>query len=1111
MPTFKGKSDNNRGMKRLGYFCFVLGCSFLSAGVFGKTLTLFHDNMNEADVGSGDVTIDSSLPTAAIVGGGSICAGDSLQAFLYMTGTAPWEVVVEDSKGIDTVMTGIGSPHPIWLKPVEDESYSVSSVVDGNGISGNTFGKVDVVVNEPAPVNILLDRTTYLASEPGVELRADIEPGIFSGTGVSAGYFYPSIATPAGSPHRVTYAYENQFGCVSYDFVDIEVVEGSGTVHLLSGEDTVNVLCDDEGIYEIKGSNEEGIAGNFTLRVTNSSTVVPGHIDDEDLTDNLAYFDPTGLSGGYDIIYEYGVDQVTLTASLFIRVDEVGSLEITGSLPDQVCKNDEPYRLTGNMDGVDPLATYSFGGPGVSGNQSGGFYYDPGDPSAPVGTNRITYEYITESGCRAMVQKSVTNSFVPDVKFAVSTVCIPEGGGRVSFSNQTAGKYSVDLWNWEFGDINSGIENFSNQENPGHFYRDPGQRTINLTATTHEGCTATYTLDTLLADKPHADFTWLSDCFIPGKNMEFINQSEASFSAIDTFIWTFRTERGSVLGETGTGSSQDTISFPFSSQANYTVGLQAINSGGCSDEIIREIALKPTVVLTPDGYAEDFNGSEASWSIQSDDSVESWVWGVPDFNGYEPAAGDRAWYTDLPFGVVGYSENSWIQSPCFDFSKMKRPLIQVDIMRSFVPNLSGAVLQYQNAIEEGWKTVGLYREGIEWYNSNTIFNSPGESSFGWSLNAFEPDREWVTTIHDLDLVAGRSGIKFRFVIGTNGGQQIGNQGFAFDNVHIAERTKRSVLEYFTSSADGASRSADDQVDRYFDENSNDVIDIQYHMSYPGADPMNANNPDAASTRAGNLGVAQVPFAVLNGGVEAGHRYDFSGPDQVPVSDELKLLSLEIPLFDLDLAVDWHANSLEATSRITCRADGYTSSIQLYMVVIETSVTAYTGMNQDTMFRNVVLDMLPTPAGKLLGNGWYRGKSDTRTYSWTYPGYVEDVEDLAVVAFLQDRETGRILQADAIFLTPQVGIGKQEHDRPVSLFIYPNPVRDRVYINLGDRSSGEGRFELVDLSGKVVMLEEVPPGYAVFRLDVARLIRGTYILQWVESGMLKGRCKMIKIR
>jgi len=217
------------------------------------------------------------------------------------------------------------------------------------------------------------------------------------------------------------------------------------------------------------------------------------------------------------------------------------------------------------------------------------------------------------------------------------------------------------------------------------------------------------------------------------------------------------------------------------------------------------------------------------------------------------------------------------------------------------------------------------------------------------------------------------------------------------------------------------------------------------------------------------------------------------------------------LFDLDLTVDWHENSLETTSTVTCQADRFGSSVQLYLAVIETSVTAYTGLNQDTMFRNVVLGMLPSPAGKLLGNSWYEGKSETRSYNWSYPGYVEDIEDLAVVAFLQDRYSGRILQADASFLTPQVGIGKREKGNPVSLFIYPNPARDQVYINLGGHLSGEGRFELVDLSGKVVKLEVVPPGYSIYQLDIAELNRGIYIVHWYESGVLKGRSKMIKIR
>ncbi|MCK4749528.1 MAG: hypothetical protein KAT15_20885, partial [Bacteroidales bacterium] len=74
--------------------------------------------------------------------------------------------------------------------------------------------------------------------------------------------------------------------------------------------------------------------------------------------------------------------------------------------------------------------------------------------------------------------------------------------------------------------------------------------------------------------------------------------------------------------------------------------------------------------------------------------------------------GDKAWFTQLPSGVIAYQEKSWMQSPCFDFTGVDRPLIKMDIMRSFVPNLNGAVLQYRDVIEEGWKTVGGLAEGI---------------------------------------------------------------------------------------------------------------------------------------------------------------------------------------------------------------------------------------------------------------------------------------------------------------------------------------------------------------------------------------------------------------
>jgi hypothetical protein len=273
--------------------------------------------------------------------------------------------------------------------------------------------------------------------------------------------------------------------------------------------------------------------------------------------------------------------------------------------------------------------------------------------------------------------------------------------------------------------------------------------------------------------------------------------------------------------------------------------------------------------------------------------------------------------------------------------------------------------------------------------------------------------------------------------------------------------------------------------------------------------MNDNNPYPASIRAFNYGVQNVPHAILNGGFGEGTVYNFSGPSDLPDEEILKQASLEIPVFDVTLVVQWLENSLEATTTVTCLADTFTSNLQLYVAVIETSLTAYTGANQDTSFRNVVLDMLPSASGKLLGNAWSKWMTETRSYTWDYKDYIEDQEELAVVAFVQNRDNRQILQAAARYLTPQVGTAPQA-EQPAGLSIYPNPVADLLHINLGSGKVGMGQLRITDLSGKTVIIREVDPGNTIQQLTLSNLSRGIYIISWEESGMVKGRTKMVKI-
>jgi PKD repeat protein len=1049
----------------------------------------------------------AAAPTATIFSNDSeVCLGSSVTAYLYFSGDGPWDAVVSDKDGVYRQLNGVTSPHAIQLTPTEDNVYKVTHVEDRFGITGNTYGEVALFVYDPTPVTIQMDRTSYLYTEPGVQLKATPSGGTFTGNGVAGSYFYPGIATPVGSPHKVTYTYYNQYGCRSTDEAEIHVLYGEGEVLLLSGEDTIDNLCDDGRTYLIRGSNKDNLPGLFGLKEAGTGNEVSGHITDEDPGDDLAILDPSGLEGMYDIEYTYGMGGLSLSETYRFQVNNLESITVP-DLPETVCSSDEPYLLIPDQSTGDPGAIYQFSGPGVSGNQAEGFYFDPGSPDVTLGELEIRLEYSASNGCSAQVVFGVTNRYSPDASFVLSPICLPGDGGWVEFQNLTGDKNSIESWEWDFGDPDSGSENSSTEENPSHFYASPGPYQIRLTATSTDGCVAVHNLDTILADQPAADFAWLTDCFVSGKKIAFVDRTVSEYAEIDSLMWTFRTADGGVLGTISTHSSSDTVRFPFTRSDSYKVDLYVQNEAGCEGAAAREIDLQPVIKLTESGYREEFNGQQTRWFAGSEGTGMSWRLEEPDFTGFQQVAGDYAWFTVLPEDSTEYLEVSWVQSPCFDFSTRKHPLIHLDLMKSLTPGYDGAVLQYRVLDTEDWVTIGAVGEGVNWYNVTDLAHAPGGDTYGWGLPVFEPDKGWVNASHDLDLLAGLPLVKIRFLLATGGQGDLGNQGIAFDNIYIGDRIRRSVLEHFTNTACMACVEADTVVDHFALSNPGYVFDLQFHTDFPGFDPMNNNNPTPSSTRIFNYGIQGVPYAILNGGVEPGTRYDFSGPGAYPNDEVLQEASLEIPEFDLNLQVQWLDNSLQTTTTVTCLADTFTANIVLYLAVIETSVTSYTGENQDTSFRNVVLDMLPTPAGKFLANAWSEWMSETRNYTWEYPDYVEDVEELAVVAFIQNRDTREILQAAARYLTPQVGI-RPDAPGKADLVIYPNPATDEVYVRIDGEVTRAGNVRIIDLTGKTVSIQQLSPGNNLYRFDLKGLPRGLYLLWWEESGVIKGRGKLI---
>ncbi|MFO7669151.1 MAG: T9SS type A sorting domain-containing protein [Bacteroidales bacterium] len=1056
------------------------------AGNVGNTYQIIEPNTLE---------IYTALPEATLVGPTQICEGDEIQLSVHLRGRSPWSFDLYDGNSTLAFTNIALADYRITVAPVQSTTYRISSVRDVNGVENLNNGEFMVTVNEITDVEILNLAAGYDVEAGPVKLEANVPGGIFSGPGVisATGYFYPGIADTLDSPHTIYYTYTNDNGCTSTDSALVYVLGDQGAI-LIPGR----VVCENDDPFEIAVLNVPVANGSFRL-LNSASQPVIGLTDHGD---NTATIEPDSLlAGSYTIEYQY-FDLINLYLTGGFSVESVEQPQILNLYDTSYCQNETPFKLLSNLPNV------IFEGQGVSGDKYEGFTFNPSE--IDPGNIWITCTAESENGCKASHRESIFIKFAPEVMFGVTSSCMPEGGELVTFNNQTNEKLSVETWSWNFGDPGSGANNLSNLADPIHHYQEPGLKSILLKATSLDGCTASYRLDALIDSKPVTDFGWISDCFTTESAVRFVNKTSIGSATVDTVIWTFKTGDGTILDEIGFTSVTDTVDYRFSSPDNFLVSLYSRNMGGCNSELTREIILRPTIQLESDGYQESFDETEGLWTVRSDDQLESWVWGVPDFNGFTQEPGDKAWFTQPPLGASGYKETSWIQSPCFDFRKIDRPMIRMEIMRSFFPYVDGAVLQYRDAIDQGWITIGEDTPGKEWYNIENIINRPGGSSVGWGLEEFTPDTEWVTALHDLDQVAGKPNVDLRVVISTNGQMDIGNQGFAVNNLAITERSKLSILEYFTNSSDHTSRLADDIIDAVAGSDSKNVIDLQYHMAYPGLDMMNENNPDPSSTRSFNFGVTQVPYGVLDGGVSANHRYNFSDLESNTLRDHIRQNSLETPSFEIDLAVIWMITGLEASTTVTCLADRFNENVQLYLVVFETSVTSYSGVNGDTHFRNVVLDILPTPAGKLLGENWSKGNSDIRINTWDYKPYVEDLNDLAVAAFLQDRSNGRILQAAVNYKDKTVGLPDRASPWG-NLNLYPNPASQIIYVNLGDMTGNPGIIELMEMNGRVVVSEYLPAGQQIFQLDIEHLQPGMYILRWIESGELRGVSKFVKMQ
>lgn len=218
----------------------------------------------------------------------------------------------------------------------------------------------------------------------------------------------------------------------------------------------------------------------------------------------------------------------------------------------------------GSVPGSGTIAqwTYNFGDGSPSVNQA-----SPSHVFATAGTFNVQLTVTNSNGCSDIFAIPVTIHPLPQVAFTASTEC---HGNATQFTDQTTvGGGTVATWSWDFGDGGS-----SSVQNPTHTYAAPGTYTVQLVATSNNGCVNSTTMSVTVNPNPVADFAHTVTCL--NDTTRFTDASSIISGSIVSWAWD--------LGD-GTSSTSINPVHAYSQVGIYPVTLVVTSGLGCTGTV----------------------------------------------------------------------------------------------------------------------------------------------------------------------------------------------------------------------------------------------------------------------------------------------------------------------------------------------------------------------------------------------------------------------------------------------------------------------------------------------------------------------------------------------
>ena len=251
--------------------------------------------------------------------------------------------------------------------------------------------------------------------------------------------------------------------------------------------------------------------------------------------------------------------------------------------------------------------------------------------TANVGNHTIWYVFTSDNGCKDSAAASIWVHAVPAASFtAPAGICLDQWA---TFTNQSTIDNAVDAnariasWTWNFGDGNAD-EVKTNGQPFNKTFATFKTYTVTLSTLSADGCKSTTFSKTIAVHAlPVADFGMPTGICMPDGQATFTNKSSIAEQTTLTYAWDF--------GD-GSSSTAQSPSHSYKAVQNYTVGLSATSSFGCSADttyVLPAAAFVARPVVTFDVSNDKpcegsiFNFTDKSTSAGN---IVSWDWSFGD-------------------------------------------------------------------------------------------------------------------------------------------------------------------------------------------------------------------------------------------------------------------------------------------------------------------------------------------------------------------------------------------------------------------------------------------------------------------------------------------------